>query len=140
MATVTTLTKTRQNKMPYIANEGKISLSFVCDTVLDRGALVKLLSTGKIAPIAAAADVVIGVVTAPTLDVTQPVTIQCVGSAAIKALTGGTVAIGGVVDATGFNTTEKLSIVTATASGNAIGIALTGGTVGTEIMVLLTKI
>lgn len=141
MATIQTLTSTRQNKMPLIANEGKPSMSFVCDTVLDRGAVVKLLSTGKVAPIALLNDVVFGVVTVAYADVTQPVTVHLAGSSVIKARASATIAIGDTVDATSWHTGTKLTVVTATAStGNQVGIAITGGAATAEIMVLLTKI
>ena len=141
MPAINTLTNTRQNKMPWLANEGKISMSFVCDSALDRGAVVKLLSTGKIAPVAAATDVVLGVVTVPVTDLTQPVTVHLTGSAVIKGRAAGAVTTGAVLDATGFNTTVKLTTFAATTTnGNQVGLAIVGGADTTEITVLLQKI
>jgi hypothetical protein len=141
MPAINTLTSTRKNKVVVIADQGKVSRSFVCDAVLDNGTIVKLLSTGKVAVTAAATDVVLGVVTAGNKTAGDSVTVHLVGSAIVRGIASGTVAVGGVVDANGYDATNKLTtFVATTANGNASGVALIGGATTTEIEVLLTKI
>lgn len=137
MAGITSISSTSQNKTPYLMDQAQVSRSFPCDTLLKRGATVKLLSTGKVATVAAAADVVLGLVTVGNKVVGGKVTVQLRKAAIIIAKSSAAIALGALVDATGWDATLGETIVTtATGTGNSFGIALqAAGAANAEIEV-----
>jgi hypothetical protein len=118
-------------KLPI--KEGQlIAIAFPTDaTNLKEGAVVKLLNTGKVAVVAAATDVPVGIVEVfnDKYKDAATVTVRTHFQAIAKCLVDTTTtAIGDLVSVTGWDATAyKATVAPATAGDFVYGIALTGG-------------
>lgn len=150
MPSIQTLSSTGLNPIQILQDDAQVSLKFICDALLKRGATVKLLSTGKVAVIAAITDKVLGNVTVGNKSVTGYLTVQIKKSAVIRMKATAAIAIGAQVDVAGYDSTLGLSTVTtkvafapagtyaagdfATLNSNGYGIALQTATTAGDII------
>lgn len=131
-----TISSTPLNKVQYLAEEAQPSLVFTSTAIVAIGAAVKLNSDGTVTPVAAHTDKVLGIVTSGCNAANGRVTVQLKFSAVVRGKADGTVAVGAIVDASGYDATAQLTKYKATqASGNTFGIALVGGADTTDIQV-----
>lgn len=135
-----TLSSTTRNRIPYW-NDKLNTLAFpvAADAVLPVGAPVKLNSSGEAVAIAAATDIIAGIVIVPSSESNSyEVTILTKFRAVIIAqAAGGTLATGAQVAASGLDATTKLGTYVAYVAGTnqLAGQVLKGAASGAEITV-----
>ncbi|CAB4185069.1 hypothetical protein UFOVP1492_126 [uncultured Caudovirales phage] len=120
-----TISPEKANVIPY-SEDGTINRCHVSDTVLYKGAIVKLLSTDKVALVAAVTDVPYGVVIVPNRAVGEEVTVQTYFAAVCEGQADAAVTRGNLLAVSGFDaTTKKADYKVAVATNFVSAFALT---------------
>jgi len=142
MATITSLTTSPSNVIPYPMEGSTIALghAVTANALLVKGTPVKLNADGTVAPIAAVADVFYGVVytgnKANGNGTFTKVVVQTKFKYIVVGQAAGIVATGALVDAAAFDATAGLGDYTTTVvGGNKAGQAIVGGADNTPITV-----
>lgn len=120
-----TISPEKANVIPY-SEDGTINRCHVSDAVLPKGTIVKLLSTDKVAAIAAVTDAPYGVVIVPNRVAGEEVTVQTYFVAVCEGQADGAVTRGNLLAVSGLDGTTKLAdYKVAVATNFVAGVALT---------------
>lgn len=124
------------------AESWSINLGAVCNDILPKGSIVKLLSTGNVTAVTAATDVPFGVLSVGTRAVGDLATINTQFCMIARGrVEGASVVIGDTLNAVSIDGTEKLTNYTKSVAGASIvGIALSAGADEADIQVGILRV
>lgn len=118
-----------------------ITHSFVCDTKVENGVMVKLKADGEVTPVTSDADQPLGMVTVGNKAADEKVTVITPFAAVVTGEADGAVTTGQQVAQTGINTAgTNAKFKTAAAGKYVSGIALSTAVTGAEVIVGIVRL
>ncbi len=130
-----TLSSAKKNPLPLVESYS-LNKGFVCDTVVNEGAIVKLKVNGEVTPVTAVTDKVLGVVVVGNKAISGKVTVQTNFSAIAVGQSDAATAIADEVACSGIDGgTLKTKYKVAVATNVIVGTVLVGGANLAEVVI-----